>query len=101
VIRGAAALERAGAKVCSYTISLSSSYLPSTKLPLFLYTLVLASLNTPGGAPGNPWSGRRPAPVLSFVPLSLSLSCWWSEVERALLRFCQVSCHVARRVWAC
>ncbi len=55
MIRGAAARERAGAKVRSYTISLSlSSYLPSTKFPPFLYTLVLASLDTPGGALGDP-----------------------------------------------
>jgi len=77
-------VERAGAKVRSYTISLSSSsYLPSTKLPPFLYTLVLASLDTPGGAPGDPWGGRPRAPVLRFVPILSLSSGWRSEVERA------------------
>jgi hypothetical protein len=72
-----AAHERAGAKVRSYTIiSLKSSYLPSTKLPPFLYTLVLASLDTPGELLVIRAADAR-APVLRFVPiLSLSLFLW-------------------------
>jgi hypothetical protein len=88
-----AAHERAGAKVRSYTIiSLKSSYLPSTKLPPFLYTLVLASLDTPGGAPADPCSGRpRAGAKVRSYPISLSLFLspsffgWRYEVERALL----------------
>jgi hypothetical protein len=56
----------------------------------------------PGGAPGDPWSGRPRALVLRFVPilsLSLSVVVVWSGAR--LFRFCQVSCHVARRAWAC
>ncbi len=80
VIRGAAARECAVVKrSLLYHLSLVVVviYLPSTKLPPFLYTLVLASLDTPGGALGDPWSGSPRAPVLRFVPilyLSLSLS---------------------------
>jgi hypothetical protein len=40
-----------------------------TKLSPFLYILVLASLDAPAGAPGDPWSAR----VLRFAPI-LSLS---------------------------
>jgi hypothetical protein len=109
------------------SLSLSRRHISHPQSSLHFYTLSSWRLWTsPGGVPGDPCSGRPHAPVLRFVPilslsLSLSLSLrgggmkwsarlvtftfswwwWWSEVERALLPFCQVSCHVARRARVC
>jgi hypothetical protein len=67
VIRGAAAREFAPIPSLSRRRRHISPH--PQKLSPFLYTLVLASLDTPGGALGDPWSRRPRAPVLRFVPI--------------------------------